>query len=125
GKDMEGMNKGRTKKKSSRPMAQAPVSIQAFLKEGAAKVGKSTLVLTILDPVTGKSLEKLNISAKVFMTSMDMGTDRPKVEELGKGRYQVKVAFGMAGPWRVELNITWPGKKPFVKDLDFEVHMPQ
>ena len=124
GKDMKGMEMGKTKKKFP-PTAQTPVSIQASLKEGKPKVGKNTLVLTALDPATGKPSEKLKISAKVFMTSMDMGTDKPKVEELGKGQYQVKVAFGMAGPWRVELNIALPDKKPFVKDLDFDVQMPE
>lgn len=125
GTEMKGIEMGKTKEKPVHPTARAPVSIQAVLQEGTAKVGKSTLVLTILDPATGNPLEKLKISAKVFMTSMDMGTDNPKVEELGKGQYQVKVAFGMAGPWRVELNMALPDKKTCVKDLDFDVQMSE
>ncbi len=123
GSDMKNMNMGKNKKESS--STATLVSIQAALKEGAPKVGTETLILTLSDPVTGKPLEKLNVACKVFMTIMDMGTAKPKVDELGKGRYQVKVKFVMAGPWRVELNIAMPDQKQIVKDLDFNARMPE
>jgi hypothetical protein len=124
---MDGMDMGRAQKpssKSKKTATQPSVEIKASLQTEPPKVGYNLLTFTVTDKATGKPLEKLKVAAKVFMTSMDMGTDKPKVEELGKGRYQVKVSYSMAGPWRVELTLAILGQKPVVKNLDYNVQMP-
>lgn len=82
--------------------AQTPATVTATLKPSAPKVGDNTLDLLVAD-ASGKPVSGLTLSARVAMTSMDMGTAKPAVKEMGGGHYAVPVTFSMAGPWRVTL----------------------
>jgi hypothetical protein len=86
----------------------------------AFKVGKNLLDVTILD-ASGKPVEGARMMATVAMTNMDMGTTHPKAIEGKNGHYTTQVEFSMQGPWRVNLTVTAPKMKPFVRTLAFDV----
>lgn len=95
----------------------ATFDFDAKITPNPPRVGTNTLEIGIqrknkAEPATG-----LKIAAKVFMTSMDMGTEEPKVREIAPGRYQVKVVFSMNGPWAVKLLLPEGGEKV----LNFDV----
>jgi hypothetical protein len=83
--------------------SQNPDSLKYEMKATPEKpkVGTNTIDISILD--SGKPAKGLLPKAKVYMTSMDMGTEEPKVKEVSPGKYRVKVAFAMKGPWAVKL----------------------
>lgn len=81
------------------------------------RVGTHTLVVGIQRKNDQKPAKSLQVKAQVFMTSMDMGIEEPKVRELAPGRYQMKVAFSMKGAWAVKLLLPEGGEKV----LHFEV----
>ncbi len=97
--------------------AELPYDFQVKIVPGPAKVGTNTVELTITDTKNQKPTKGLKLKAQVYMTSMDMGTEEPKVKEVAPGKYQVKAAFTMMGPWAVKL-ILPDGKE---KVFDFEV----
>jgi hypothetical protein len=69
----------------------------------AAKVGVNLYQISILDPNTSKPATKVKVTAEVYMTSMDMGTETPTVKEVKPGIYEVKANFAMAGPWAIKI----------------------
>ncbi len=81
----------------------SPFEVQAHVKPGPAKVGSNQIDFTLVDSTTKKPAPKVKLQAQVFMTSMDMGTEEPKVEEVSPGHYRVKADFTMAGPWAVRI----------------------
>jgi hypothetical protein len=85
-------------------------------------VGDNTLDVLVTDS-KGKPISGLKLSVAVAMTSMDMGTDRPKVVEGNAGHYAVTVHFSMQGPWRVTLHSDASGstKQNLDAALDFNV----
>jgi nitrogen fixation protein FixH len=89
-------------------------------KSDMFKVGMNTLDVTVLDP-TGKPVTGAKITSSVAMTSMDMGTAKPKVTEGKNGHYTTAAEFSMKGPWRVSVTVTPPNQKPFRKDFDFTI----
>ena len=95
----------------------APVKITAATAS-APKAGDNALTLTLTD-AQGKPLAGARITTSVAMTSMDMGTTHPAVTEKGGGQYAAAVNFSMAGPWRVTVTVTPPGRKPQAKAFDF------
>ncbi len=85
------------------------------------QVGDNKLDVWVTDS-SGKPVTGLKLGASVFMTSMDMGTTKPKATELGNGRYQLPVSFSMKGPWRVSLTGEGGNTSAGVRaDLDFNV----
>jgi hypothetical protein len=82
-----------------------------------AKVGTNKTVIAITDKTSKKPVKGLSLKAKVYMTSMDMGTEEPPVKETSAGTYELKAPFAMKGPWAVKL-IFPDGKE---KILSFEV----
>jgi hypothetical protein len=100
-----GMNMGSEKKSMAEPEKSEEKSgtftYEIKAAPEAAKVGTNTLEISILN--AGKPAKGLAPKAKVYMTSMDMGTEEPKVKEVSPGKYRVKVAFAMKGPWAVKL----------------------
>lgn len=83
------------------PDAQGmPVTVT--LKPNPPIVGDNTLDVLVTD-ASGKPATGLKLSATVAMTSMDMGTETPKVTEGKAGHYAVTANFSMKGPWRVML----------------------
>lgn len=82
-----------------------------------ASVGANILEISIQDKETKKPAKNLKIKAQVYMTSMDMGTEEPKVKEISAGTYQTKAIFSMQGPWVMKLIFSGGKEKIF----DFNV----
>lgn len=78
---------------------------EAKVAPGPAKVGANTIVIVIRDLKTGEPTHGLKPTAQVYMTSMDMGTETPRVREVAPGEYQVKATFSMKGPWAIKLSL--------------------
>jgi hypothetical protein len=95
----------------------APVKITATTTT-APKAGDNPLTISLAD-AQGKPVTGARITTSVAMTSMDMGTSHPAVTEKGGGRYAAVVSFGMAGPWRVTVEVIAPGQKPQTQAFDF------
>jgi hypothetical protein len=95
--------------------------VKATVNPNPPAVDVNTIDLAITGP-DGRPAAGLKLNATVAMTSMDMGTARPKVEDLGQGRYRVAAEFTMKGSWRVAIAEAGPGKgKPgkTITALDF------
>ncbi len=117
--DMAGMDMGGKKDAMpgmKMPAAASSATITAALS--APKSGDNALQIAVTD-AQGKPVTGAKITTSVAMTSMDMGTTHPTVKELGGGKYAASVNFGMAGPWRVTVNVSAPGQKPALKSFDF------
>jgi nitrogen fixation protein FixH len=96
-----------------------PMTVAASLSPNPPKVGGSnTLTVTVTD-VAGKPVPGAKVKSSVAMTTMDMGTTHPAFKDIGGGKYEGKVGFSMAGPWRVSVKVTAPGQKPQSKTFDF------
>jgi hypothetical protein len=80
---------------------EPPLKFEISSPTDGSKVGMNTLEFSVLEQ--GKPLKGLKITASVFMQSMDMGSTHPTVKEISPGKYRVKVAFSMRGPWAVRL----------------------
>lgn len=76
---------------------------EAIVVSPPAKVGANSITISIRDKKTKKSIKGLKPKIQVSMTSMDMGTDEPRVREISLGKYQFKATFSMRGPWAVKL----------------------
>jgi hypothetical protein len=72
------------------------------LKQNPPVAGDNMLDVVVTD-AGGKPVTGLKLAATVAMTSMDMGTEHPKLVEGKDGHYSVPVKFSMKGPWRVML----------------------
>lgn len=55
----------------------------------------------------------LAASVEVYMTSMDMGTEHPKVREVSPGKFQTKAIFSMQGPWAIKVMLPGGAQKVF------------
>lgn len=110
-----GMNMG-----SAPAPASLTVLADAAIAPNSPVVGNNTLDLVLKDPATGQPLAGLKMTATVTMTTMDMGTFHPRVQDLGQGRYRTVVNFNMAGPWRVALRGQGPAGRMAAIDLIFE-----
>jgi len=115
-KSMPGMNMA-APPTGGTPSASAPVKITAATAS-TPKAGDNPLTISITD-AQGKPVTGATITTSVAMTSMDMGITHPAVTEKGAGQYATVVNFSMAGPWRVKVKITAPGRKPQTKTFDF------
>ncbi|MBC7690245.1 MAG: FixH family protein [Methylotenera sp.] len=80
----------------------ATYDFDAKLAQEPAKVGVNLVVVNIQRKSDQKPAKGLKIKVQVSMTSMDMGTEEPKVHEIAPGTYQVKAVFSMKGPWAVK-----------------------
>ncbi len=77
------------------------------------KVGANLFTFRLLK--AGAAVKGVPVKVRVTMTSMDMGTDEPKVKE-APDSYQTKVIFSMPGPWAVK--VLTPGEeKVFLFDV--------
>jgi hypothetical protein len=102
------------------PGASGGLTLKVTPSPDPPAVGESKLVLLVTDS-SGHPVKGLKIGAAVAMTSMDMGTDRPKVTDRGNGQYEMSARFSMKGPWRLTLTMTPPGGKAFSQSFDFNV----
>lgn len=89
-------------KSGMKGMAMEPqgLPVTVTLAQNPPAVGENTLDVLVTD-ASGKPVTGLKLMAVVAMTSMDMGTERPKPVEGKGGHYSVPVKFSMKGPWRV------------------------
>ena len=104
------------------PAAAQDLTVTASLSPNppTARANQS-LTITLSEP-DGKPVTGAKIQVDVAMTSMDMGTAHPAIEETGSGRYLGSVAFAMRGHWRITLRITPPGGGTMVvKTVDYNV----
>ncbi len=99
-------------------------SVQPSTKPDTAKVGKNAFDFTVKDS-KGMPVKGLKIKASVFMTSMDMGTTNPSVQDKGKGLYSLSPEFSMTGPWRLKMDIALPDGKTETHNVDFDVQMAE
>ena len=102
---MAAMKPGMKMDKSSMPrmaMELQGLPVTATLAQNPPAVGENTVDVFVTD-ANGKPVTGLKLMATVAMTSMDMGTERPKSVEGKDGHYSVPVKFSMKGPWRVVL----------------------
>jgi hypothetical protein len=79
------------------------ISFDAKLMSPPAKVGANMIEIKVTDAKSKKPVSNAKFKAEVYMTSMNMGVDAPKVKETAPGTYQVKAVFAMAGPWALKL----------------------
>lgn len=112
-----GMGKPAVAPLSSAPAAKNTLKITAVMAS-PAKSGDNALDIAVMN-AAGKPLASAKVTVQVAMTSMDMGTASPTVQEKGKGHYATTAAFSMAGPWRVTVKVVAPGQKPQTKAFDF------
>jgi hypothetical protein len=86
-------------------------TIELTVPSAAGKVGPNIYEFSVKDK-NGKALKGLKIKTQVYMLSMDMGTESPKVKETKPGVYQTKANFSMGGPWALKI-ITPSSEKVF------------
>jgi YtkA-like protein len=99
------------------------LSVSASVTPNPPVVGDNTLDFVVTE-ASSKPATSLKLAATVAMTSMDMGTERPRVVEEPNGHYRVTVNFSMPGPWRVTLTGSSPNRSKtgaVRSTLDFNV----
>lgn len=96
----------------------AEVNVKATLSKSPT-VGENALQIAITDS-KGAAIKDAKVTVSVAITSMDMGTTRPKVTNKGDGTYSAAVNFSMAGPWRVVVRVETSGHKALTKSFDFQ-----
>jgi hypothetical protein len=112
GMDMQNMSAATAPKVPSPAEGQtATYDVQSKITPDPPHVGTNTLEIEIHRKNGGTPVRGLKIRAQVYMTSMNMGTEEPVVKETAPGKYRVKVAFSMAGPWAVKLLLPEGGEK--------------
>lgn len=101
GRQMAGMDMGAPAPSTpSAAASQNGLDLHAIISPNPPIVGDNTLDIEATDG-SGKPVTSLKLSVSVAMTSMDMGTEHPKVVEGRDGHYTTAVNFSMKGPWRV------------------------
>jgi hypothetical protein len=109
GMNVGGMNMGdMASAGASNPSPGLPLTVT--VTPNPPVVGDNTLDITATD-ASGQPVTGLKLAASVAMTSMDMGTTKPKVTEGQTGHFTTVVNFSMKGPWRVMLTGSAPGSK--------------
>ncbi len=105
GSGMEGMDMNAPSSQHSMHSAPPPTSTQFSIElepNGArSTVGAHTYSFVVKNK--NEPLKNLKPEIDVYMTSMDMGTDHPKVKETKPGQYQFKTSFSMKGPWAIKI----------------------
>ncbi len=110
------MKMAQTEKDTAKISAMQMSSYEFEVSPSSTKVGANVITVTIRDATAQVPISGLKPKAQVYMRSMDMGTDEPRVREVSPGKYQLKATFSMRGPWAVKLML--PKEE---KILNFEV----
>jgi hypothetical protein len=77
------------------------------------RVGANSFEIEVRSKQGGKPPKGLVPSIEVYMTNMDMGTERPKARVVAPGRFQVKAIFSMQGPWAIKVSLPDGVQKEF------------
>jgi hypothetical protein len=83
-------------------------------------VGNAQLATTLLAP-NGEPIHDAKVTYDTDMTNMSHGPYLVAAEPSGAGRYEGKVHFSMAGPWRVITIIERPGQPAVRLRFEFRV----
>jgi hypothetical protein len=102
---MEGMKHAALPVPRSKEDSIKSFDLETQITSNPPQVGSNVLVVKIKNKQNSKPAQGLKIEARVYMTSMDMGTEEPVVHETSPGMYQTKVIFTMNGPWAVKLTL--------------------
>lgn len=115
GSGMDGMKMDKGVKMASHAKSYGPGakqemsrSLESFVTQASVspdppKAGSNQIDFSIEDAKTHQPMKGLKLHAKVYMTSMDMGTTEPKVKEVKPGHYELNATFAMRGPWEVKI----------------------
>lgn len=74
-----------------------------------ARVGDNTLRLEVRD-ARGQPVTNAALAVEYTMDMPGMMVDTAKIVPIGKGIYEAKVRFTMAGPWNVTVKVERPGQ---------------
>jgi hypothetical protein len=72
--------------------------------------GKDNVALITIRGQNSAQLEGAQVSMRQEMTTMAMSVPPATVTAQGNGRYEARMAFSMAGPWRVTIIIARAGQ---------------
>jgi hypothetical protein len=92
------------------PVAPASLKVQTTLVPNPPQVGSANLLTVTVTDADGAPCSDATVACTVVMVTMDMGTTHPTFHSAGGGKYQAKIGFAMAGPWRVTLDVSAPNK---------------
>ena len=80
--------------------------------------GKDNTALITIRGGNGAELEGTQVSVRQEMTTMVMSVPAATVTPQGHGRYEARMAFSMAGPWRVMVIIAQQGEAQYQAAFD-------
>lgn len=104
GMDMGAMKMAGMAKSSEGEKKETPSEFNVELTKSPTPVKKGVNVFEFaIKDGKGNALKNLKLQAQVYMTSMDMGTESPRVREIKPGLYQIKASFSMNGPWAIKI----------------------
>jgi hypothetical protein len=80
--------------------------------------GKDNTALITIRGSNGAELERTEVSVRQEMTTMAMSVPAAAVTAQGNGRYEARMAFSMAGPWRVTIIVGQQGQAQYQATFD-------
>jgi hypothetical protein len=80
--------------------------------------GKDNTALITIRDSNGAQLEGTQVSVRQEMTTMAMSVPAATVTAKGNGRYEARMAFSMAGPWRVTIIVRQQGQAQYQVAFD-------
>jgi hypothetical protein len=115
GSRYEGMSMEQSSASSTSPAPAegqtATYDIQSLIHPEPPHVGANILDIDVHVKNGGAPARGLKITAHVYMTSMNMGTEELSLRAVSPGKYQAKVSFSMAGVWAVKILLPEGGEK--------------
>jgi hypothetical protein len=81
-------------------------------------VGNGNTALITIRAGNGAELERAEVSARQEMTTMAMTVPAATITPQGSGRYEARMAFTMAGPWRVTITVGQQGQTQYQVTFD-------
>ena len=87
------------------PVTGGPPQVTLTTNPGpAAAAGETELVVEVKDRA-GKPLTGVKVLVTADMAAHSMGAMQGEATDQGNGRYATKVPFGMAGEWKVTIEV--------------------
>lgn len=87
------------------PAASGPVQVTLTTTPNpAASTGETELLIEVKDSA-GKALNGATVTVTADMAAHSMGAMQGQATDQGNGRYATKVPFGMAGDWKITVEI--------------------
>jgi YtkA-like len=98
----------------------APAQLRVHLAQHPAADTPAILVVHVTD-TQGLTVDGAQISAKAWMTNMNMATTAISTTQLGRGTYWVRLHLSMAGPWMIAISMQAHGFTPLHQTLLVQV----